>query len=164
MFFFGILFDVMASVLIQKYFRSKIAYFVCGIVGGICSSILTVLIGLIFSSEKPVYIIFNGFKFSLAHVILIYLFIFMDLRRRSKKIALIETKNIDEKWNISEKQLIKAALFKYSHINHTIINLDSEEGQNISRLTSEEILEKLSKKYFSEEATPFALAVLQTRL
>ncbi len=164
----AILLDLFAVYLMRRYFSSKIMYLLLGLVAGLLSSAVGSFVVGLWLDETPGIILVKAISGAGPHTLLIYIFIFLDSwdsKRRAQKKAAIESLNAQDKyWEANEKIIITRVLESYQSIELSAITRNEILEENLTRLSTDEIVERLNKKHFSDDAIPHALRVLSNRL
>lgn len=163
----AILLDLLAVYLIRRRFSSKVMYLLMGFIAGIFSSTVgSFLVGYWFD-ERPGQILIGAIAGVIPHSLFIYISLFLDswdAKRRAKKKAAIELSNASDRyWEENEQLVITNVLENFRGVDLTVARNRTLE-ENLTKISTEEIVEKLNKKNFSDDAIPSVLRVLKNRL
>ena len=163
----AILLDFLAAALIRRRFSSKLMYLLVGFVAGILSSSIGAFLVGFWLDERPGQILLRAISGAIPHTVLIYILLILDswdFKRLARKKAAIELANANDKyWEENEQSVIINTLETYRDIDLTVVPNQILE-ENLTKLSTEEIIERLSKKNFSDDAIPSALRVLKNRM
>jgi hypothetical protein len=163
----AILLDALAAYLLRKYFSTKIQFFFAGLVAGILISMASAFLMGMWLNEPPAAVILGALTGAFLHPLLIYIFLYLDLRFISKKLkkaaVIAEEAAKDAEWDANEARVISELLENYRHIDLNSATQNPMLEDNLRRLPIEEVVEKLRKKYFDEESIPSVLRVLRNR-
>lgn len=164
----AILLDLFAVYFMRRYFSSKIMYLLFGLVAGfLSSSVGSLLVGLWFDEALGI-ILIRAISGVVPHTLFIYICLFLDLwnsKKERQKKAAIESLNAEDKyWEANEKIIIANILGKYQSIDLSAVLRNEILEENLTSLSTEEIIERLNKEHFSDDSIPSALRVLNTRL
>ena len=163
----AIFLDLLAAYLIRRRFSSKVMYLLMGFLAGILSSTVGSFLVGYWLDERPGQILIRAISGVIPHSLFIYILLFLDSwssKRLTKKNAAIDLSNArDRYWEKNEQIVIAKVLKNYRSVDLTVTrNLILEE--NLTKISTEEIVERLSKNSFSDDAIPSALRVLENRL
>jgi hypothetical protein len=163
----AILLDLLAAALIRRRFSSKLMYLLVGFVAGILSSSIGSFLVGFWLDERLGQILLRAISGAIPHAVLIYIFLILDswdFKRLARKKSAIELANANDKyWEENEQSVIINTLETYRDIDLTVVRNQILE-ENLTKLSTEEIVERLHKKNFSDDAIPSALRVLRNRL
>lgn len=143
-------------------------YLLFGLVAGfLSSSVGSLLVGLWFDEALGI-ILIRAISGVVPHTLFIYICLFLDLwnsKKERQKKAAIESLNAEDKyWDANEKIIIANILGKYQSIDLSAVLRNEILEENLTSLSTEEIIERLNKKIFSDDSIPSALRVLKNRL
>lgn len=163
----AILLDTLAAYLLRKYFSTKLQYFFFGIIAGVINSAVSAFLMGALLNETPSAVVVSALSGAFLHPILIFIFLYIDLRFISKKLkrnAAIAAANAeDEYWDANEGRIIDEVLKSHQSIDLSVAERNEILEDNLARLPTEEIIEKIKRKHFAEDAIPSVLRVLSSR-
>jgi hypothetical protein len=163
----SILLDLLAAYFIRRKFTSKVMYLLLGFFAGILSSTIGSFLVGFWVDESPGQILLRAISGVIPHTLFIYISLLVgswESKRREKKKAAIELSNASDKyWEENEQVVITNILENYRTIDLAIARNQMLE-ENLTKLSTEEIVDRLNKKNFSDDAIPSALRVLRNRL
>lgn len=164
----AIILDWFAAIYLRKHFSTKLQYFFMGVlVGAINSAISAYIVGTLLN-DKPGQIVISGLTGAIYHPLLIFFFIFLQLRKASKKAqkeaAVSANVAANSYWDANESLIIKGILKENEHIDLDTAERNLSLEENLSNIPTEDIIKNIQKNYYSEEAIPSVLRSLKSRL
>ena len=118
--------------------------------------------------EKPGQILMSAISGVVPHTLFVYISLLLDSwnsNRSAKKNEAIELSNAGDRfWEENEQLVITAILKNYQRVDLNASARNKMFEENLARLSTEEIVDRLNRNNFSEDSIPSALRVLSNRL
>jgi hypothetical protein len=163
----SIVIDTLAAYLLRRFFSSTLLHLLLGGVAGAISAIVGSLVAGIGLDESLGVVVLRALS-GPPHILFIYIFVFsgvwFDKRRARKKATLEAMKAEDRYWEEHEVDIINEILNEHKSMDLSVPAKNEVLEENLGRLSTEDIVERIQKKHFSEDAIPSALRVLKNRL
>ena len=159
----AIVLDILAAYLLRRYFSTKFQYFFMGVIAGVINATIGAFLVGIWLDEPPGTVLMGALSGALYHTLFIFLFLFCDLRFIAKKSKREALKAEDKYWDANGERIITDVLKNHQGIDLSVASRNEILEENLTRLSTEEIIERIQKKHFSDDAIPSALRVLNSR-
>jgi hypothetical protein len=151
---------------LEKKYQKLWEILLYGLLAGLAVPISSSLLLLAFASQdiSIALITFNVLSGVIPYTLLIYFFIWLSRRVKRKAVAVKSDEMAGKYWEQNEKEAILRTLEKHDISEVEAKPHNSSLEENIDKLSTEELVEKLNQNYFTYESVPSVLRVLKRRL
>lgn len=155
--------DFLAAYALKKYFSTKRQYFLMGLIAGVTNAMAGAFLVGMWLDEPPGVIVTRALSGVLPHTIFIFICLFFALRLDANKANKRALADEEKNWDEDEQRVITDVLKNNQDVDLSIASRNEALEENLARLSTEEIIERIQSKNFAVASIPSALRVLRSR-
>lgn len=159
----AIILDFLAAYVLKRYFSTKLQYFFMGLIAGVITATAGAFLVGMWLDEPPGVIATRALSGVVPHTLFIFICLFFGLRLDAKKVNKQALKDEEKYWDENEQRVITDVLKNNQGVDLSAAPHNEALEENLARLSTEEIVERLQNKNFADVSVPSVLRVLSSR-